>query len=80
MPLPPRYRYFGGPGLAHAPYAALSTGCAPAPQGRPSSLITSAVYASSVRSSANGKLALAVSHTNVVLTISVPSSLFPPSP
>lgn len=52
----------------------------PVLQGCSSSLITSTAYASCVRSKANSKLVLAVSHTNVVLTISVPSSLFPPSP
>lgn len=50
----------------------------PALRGQSSSLITSSVYASSsVRSRANSTLALAVSLTNVVLTVSVPSSLFP---
>lgn len=61
------------PAMGCVPYVA------PALWGWSSSLVTSAAYASSVRSRANSKLALAVSLNNV-LTISVPSSLSPPSP
>lgn len=68
---------FGGLAWTHV---APKAGCTPAPWSWSPSLITSSAYASSVRSKANTKLVLAVSHTNVVLTISVPSSLFPPSP